>query len=130
MKKTMHILLWIAQILLSVSLIWAAYLKLFQPIAQLETMWAWTGEVSPFFVRFTGIIDLLGGLGVILPALFRFKPILVPIAALGIVFLMISASVFHICRGEASQIGFNVVFGMIAGFVAYGRLRIAPIQSK
>ena len=51
MKKTTHILLWIAQILLSVSLIWAAYLKLFQSIEQLEVMWPWTGEVSPELVR-------------------------------------------------------------------------------
>ena len=130
MKKTTNVLLWIAQILLSSTLIWAAFLKLFQPIAELEAMWSWTGEVSPLFVRFTGIIDLIGGLGVILPALFRFKPVLTPIAALGIVFLMISASIFHICRGEATQIGFNVVFGIIAGFVAYGRFRIAPIQQK
>ena len=130
MKKTTHILLWIAQILLSITLIWAAFLKLFQPISELENMWSWTGEVSPLFVRFTGIIDLIGGLGVILPALFRFKPALTALAALGIVFLMISAIVFHICRGEASQTGFNVFFGLIAGFVAYGRLRIAPIKKK
>lgn len=123
MKKTMHILLWVAQILLGITLIWAAYLKLFQPIEQLKVMWAWTGEVSPTLVKFTGVIDLLGALGILLPALFRFKPILVPIAALGIVLLMISASIFHICRGEASQIGFNVVFGAIAAFVAYGRFR-------
>lgn len=124
MKKTTHILLWIAQILLAVTLIWAAFLKLFQPISELEKMWSWTGEVSPLFVIFTGIVDLFGGLGVIIPALFRFKPVLMAIAAFGIVLLMISAIVFHICRGEASQIGFNVIFGLIAAFVAWGRFRI------
>lgn len=128
MKKTTHILLWIAQILLSVSLIWAAYVKLFQSIERLEVMWPWTGEVSPELVRFTGIIDLLGALGVLLPALFRFKTILIPIAAAGIVLLMISASIFHICRGEASQIWFNLVFGAVAAFVAYGRFKLAPIN--
>lgn len=130
MKKTSNILLWIAQILLSASLIWAACLKLFQPIAQLQTMWPWTGEVSLQLVRFTGIIDLLGALGVLLPALFRFKAILTPIAATGIVLLMISAGIFHVCRGEASQVWFNAVFGAIAAFVAYGRFKIVPIQSN
>lgn len=130
MKKTMHILLWIAQILLGLTLIWAAYAKLAQPIDQLEAMWPWTGSVSPAFVRLTGVIDLLGALGVLLPTLFRFKPILTPIAATGIVLLMISASVFHICRGEASQIGFNIIFGVIAAFVAYGRFKLAPTPSK
>jgi putative oxidoreductase len=130
MKKTMNILLWIAQILLSTSLIWAAGVKLFQPIEQLETIWPWTGDVSRAFVRFTGVIDLLGALGVILPSLFRFKPVLAPIAAIGIVLLMIAASIFHISRGEGSQIGFNIVFAVIAAFVAYGRFKIVPIQSK
>ena len=130
MKKTTHILLWIAQILLSASLIWAAFVKLFQSIEQLEAMWPWTGEVSPGLVKLTGIIDLLGALGVVLPSAFRFKTILTPIAAAGIILLMISASIFHICRGEASQIGFNIVFGGIAAFVAYGRLKLAPIHSK
>lgn len=128
MRKTSNILLWIAQILLSLSLIWAAYLKMVQPITQLQAMWPWTGEVSPTFVKFTGVIDLLGGLGVLLPALLKFKPMLTPIAAVGIVLLMISASIFHICRGEASQIGFNLVFGAIAAFVAYGRFKLVPIE--
>ena len=130
MKKITHILLWIAQVLLSITLIWAAFVKLTQPIEQLKTLWPWTGEVSPALVRFTGVIDLLGALGVILPALFRFKTILVPLAAIGIVLLMISAGIFHIYRGEASQIGFNMVFGLIAMFVAYGRLKLAPIHGK
>lgn len=130
MKKTMNMLLWIAQILLSTSLIWAAGIKLFQPIEQLEIMWPWTGDVSPEFVRFTGVIDLLGALGVILPTLLRFKPVLAPIAAIGIVLLMIAASIFHISRGEGSQIGFNIVFAGIAAFVAYGRLKVAVISSK
>lgn len=130
MKKVTHILLWIAQIILSITLIWAAFVKLVQPIEQLKAMWPWTGEVSPALVRFTGVIDLLGALGVLLPSLFRFKPILAPLAAGGIVLLMISASVFHIYRGEASQIGFNIVFGLIAVFVAYGRFKIIPIKSK
>lgn len=130
MKKTTNVLLWIAQVLISTSLIWAAYVKLFQPIEELEIMWPWTGDVSPTFVRLTGIIDLIGALGVILPSLFRFKPTLAPIAAMGIVSLMISASIFHIYRGEASKIGFNIVFAMIAAFIAYGRWKLVPIQSK
>lgn len=130
MKKTTNVLLWIAQVLISTSLIWAAYVKLFQSIEQLEIMWPWTGDVSPIFVRLTGAIDLLGALGVILPSLLRSKPILAPTAAMGIVLLMIAASIFHISRGEASQIGFNIVFAAIAGFIAYGRLKLVPIQSK
>ena len=127
MKKTMHILLWVLQVLLSATLIWAAFAKLFQPIEQLKVMWPWTGEVSPTVVKLMGIIDLLGALGLLLPSLFRFKPVLTPVAAIGIVLLMVSASVFHISRGETSQIGFNIVFGLLAAVVVYGRFKI-PIR--
>ncbi|WP_341901589.1 DoxX family protein [Fluviicola taffensis] len=130
MKKIANIFLWIAQILLATSLIWAASVKLFQPIEKLEIMWPWTGDISPAFVRLTGVIDLLGALGVILPSLFRFKPALAPIAAIAIILLMIAASIFHISRGEGSQIGFNIVFAAIAAFVAYGRLKLVPIQTR
>lgn len=130
MKKTTHILLWIAQILLSLCLSWAGIVKLLQPVEQLEMMWPWTGEVPPAFVKLTGIIDLLGALGLVAPSLFRFKPVLTPIAAIGIILLMIAASVFHICRGEGSQIGFNILVAVISAFVAYGRFKLAPIQSK
>ena len=123
MKKSVNALLWIAQILVAVTLAWAAFVKLSQPIEVLETMWPWTGQIPPVYVRLTGIIDLLGALGVILPSLFRFKPVLTPVAALGIVLLMLSAIVFHISRGEASQIGFNVVFALMAAFIAYGRFK-------
>jgi uncharacterized membrane protein len=130
MKKTTQILLWIAQILLSLCLGWAGIVKLFQPVEQLEMMWPWTGEVSPASVKLTGIIDLLGALGLLIPSLFRFKPVLTPIAAIGVILLMIAASVFHICRGEGYQIGFNSVVAVISAFIAYGRLKLAPIQSK
>ena len=85
MKKTTHILLWIAQILLSLCLSWAGIVKLFQPVEQLKMMWPWTGEVSQVFVKLIGIIDLLGALGLLIPPLFRFKPVLTPIAAIGII---------------------------------------------
>ena len=130
MKKTTHILLWIAQILLSLCLSWAGIVKLFQPVEQLKMMWPWKGEVSQVFVKLIGIIDLLGALGLLIPPLFRFKPVLTPIAAIGIILLMITASIFHICRGESSQIGFNIVVAVISAFVVYGRLKLVPIQSK
>lgn len=122
-SKALNITLWIVQGLLAATLIWAAYMKLTQSPAQLAAMWPWAGEVSPTLVKLTGIVDLLGGLGLILPALLRIKPMLTPVAALGVIVLMICASVFHILRGEASQIGFNIVVILLAAFVACGRFR-------
>ena len=123
-SKALNITLWVAQLLLAVTLIWAAWMKLLQP-EKVAAMWPWAGEVSPVLVKFTGLVDFAGGLGLILPALLNIKPKLTPIAAVGVVVLMVCASVFHIVRGEASQIEFNVVFAAIAAFVAWGRFKKA-----
>lgn len=122
-SKTLNALLWTAQILLSLSLIWAGLLKLFQPVKELQLLWPWTGEVSASFIKLTGTVDLLGALGLLLPSLLRWKVILVPVAAIGVILLMIAASAFHISRGEGSQIGVNIVFALIAGFIAWGRFK-------
>lgn len=129
-SKALHMTLWLAQLILAASLIWATTMKWTQPPAALETMWPWTGQVPDWFVRFTGLVDLLGAMGLVLPSLLRIRPALTPIAALGVVALMVCASVFHILRGEASVIGVNLVFALLAVFIAWGRLKKAPILAK
>ena len=124
----LHIALWVIQILLAASLVWGASMKLLQPIEQLAAMWPWTGQIPVELVKLTAVVDLLGATGLILPALLRIQPKLTPIAAMAVVALMICASVFHIVRGEAAVIGANVVFAVMAAFVAWGRLRKVPIR--
>ncbi|HXD94720.1 MAG TPA: DoxX family protein [Bacteroidia bacterium] len=125
-SKALNISLWVAQVLLAASLIWAASLKLFQSTDKLAQMWPWVAQVPNALVKFTGLVDLLGGLGLILPGLLRIQPKLTYIAALCIVALMIAAGIFHISRGEASQIGANVAFAVLALFIAWGRYRAEP----
>ncbi len=120
-SKTLNITLWIIQSLLAASLIWGASMKLFQPTAKLALLWPWAGQISESFVKFTGVLDLLGSIGIIAPKLLNIRPNLTVIAAWAIVLLMICASVFHILRGEVALIGANIVFLMIAAFVAWGR---------
>ena len=122
-SKALNITLWVAQIIVAVLLLWAASVKLLKPINDIPAMWPWAGQVSSTLVRFTGVVDLLGALGLILPPVFRLKPILTPLAAVGVVVLMICASIFHISRGEGSQIGINIVVLMIAAFIAWGRFK-------
>lgn len=122
-SRLLHIALWIAQVFASLTLVWAAYMKLFQSPTELAAMWPWAGEVPPWVVHFTGVADLLAGLGLVLPMALRIKPVLTPIAATGLVILMVAAAIFHVSRGEASQIGFNVVFAAIAAWIAWGRSR-------
>jgi len=129
-SKALHISLWIVQIILAASLIWAAGMKLFQPAEKLAEMWPWAGQVSEGLLKLTGIVDLLGSLGLVLPALLRIQPKLTYLSALSVVLLMVVASMFHITRGEGSQIGANVVFALLAGFVAWGRYKKAPIPPR
>jgi uncharacterized membrane protein YphA (DoxX/SURF4 family) len=127
-SKAMHISLWAAQIVLAIVFIWAAMMKLFQPAEKLAAMWPWTGQVPASLVKFTGIVDLLGGIGLVLPSLLHIKPKLTPITAIGIIVLMVCGSVFHILRGEASAIRVNIIFTCIAIFIAWGRFRNARPQ--
>lgn len=130
MKKNriLHVTLWLIQLLLAASLLWAASMKLFQPLDQLAAVWPWTNEVPRSLVTLTGIVDVLGAAGLVLPLLLNVKPILTPLAAVGVVLLMITASIFHIVRGEASLIGVNGIFALLAAGVAWGRWRNAPTR--
>lgn len=127
--RVIHIGLWIAQVMVALLLIWGAYAKLAMPMEELSQMMPWASE-SPTLLKFTGFVDLLGGLGLILPALFKIQPKLTVYAAYGTILLMIAASIFHINRGEVAQVGMNLVILLLAVFIAWGRSKKAPILSK
>ncbi len=127
--KGLNIGLWIAQSLIALTLIWGASVKLLQPLDETAKMLPWASD-NPGLVLFTGIIDLLGGLGILLPAVFRIQPKLTVFAAVGVIALMILAIVFHISRGETSLIGMNIFFLLLAVFVAWGRTKKVPILAK
>lgn len=125
-SKTMNIILWITQGLLSATFIWTGFMKIFKPE---DLPFPWVKD-NTNLVLITGIVDLLGGLGIVLPALLRIQPKLTNFAAYGIIVLMTVASVFHISRGEAKDIGFNIFMASLAVFVAWGRQIKAPITTK
>jgi hypothetical protein len=122
-NSILNIILWLAQGLLALTLVWTAVMKLFNPN---DLPWLWIKE-NPSLVKVTGILDMLAGVGVVLPALLRIQAKLTIYAAYGIVALMIGAIVFHISRGEVSQIGFNIFVVFIALFIAWGRQKKAQL---
>ncbi len=128
--KALHIILWVAQIILGGMFIMAGMMKSTQPIVDLSKSVPWTANVPLALVRIIGVSELLGGVGLILPSLLRIKPILTPIAAIGIILIMVFAMVYHIVNGETNVIGINVAFALVAAFIAWGRLKEAPIHSK
>ena len=129
-SKALHITLWIAQVILAAMFLMSGFMKLSQPIDQLSKMLPWAAQVPEGLVRFIGVAEVLGAVGLILPSLLRIQPKLTPIAAVGLALVMLFAVVFHISRGETPMIGMNFVLIAIAAFIAWGRFKKAPIVSK
>lgn len=127
---TLNLGLWVAQWLFAASFVGAGLMKSAMPIAQLAAIWPWTGELAPTLVRLLGAIDLLGGLGVLLPSLTRIKPRLTMAAAIACIALQLCAMLFHASRGELAALPVNVVFIAVAAFIAWGRWRRRPIVEK
>lgn len=126
----MQIVLWIVQVLIALAFLAVGFPKLVMPLADLSQQMDWVNDLSPALVRFIGLAEVAGGLGLILPALTRILPWLTPLAAAGLVLIMILAAVFHISRGEIPFIIPNLVLLALAAFVAYGRWKIAPIAGR
>lgn len=128
-SRGLHIGLWIVQGLLALTFVGTALWKLATPIPDLATHMPWMGQVSPVFLYATAVLDLLGGLGVVLPSITRIRPGLTVLAALGCVALQAGAIVFHVSRGEVASTPFNVLLVALSLFVAWGRGTRAPIDA-
>ncbi len=81
-------------------------------------------------VRFIGGCEVLGALGLILPGLLRIRPGLTPLAAAGLVIIMIGATVLTFAGDGVMPALFPLVVGILAAFVAYGRWRLAPHRGR
>ena len=115
----MRILLWVIQALLAGMFLFAGAVKLVLPIDQMQDPIAFPG----WFLRFLGLAEVLGGLGLILPGLFRIKPWLTPLAASGLVIIMIGAVVITLKSGMVGVAVISLVVGLLCAFVAYFRSR-------
>jgi hypothetical protein len=108
----------------------AGLMKTTQPIADLAAKMGWPGVVPEALVRFIGVSELLGAVGLIVPAATRIKPVLTALAGAGLTTIMVLASIFHLSRGEAGMLPVNFVIGGLAAFVAWGRWKKAPIAPR
>ena len=114
--------LWIVQGLLALIFLFAGGMKLVLPLEKL------TGPIPlpGLFMRFIGVAEVLGAIGLILPGLLRIRPGLTPLAAAGLVIIMIGATVTTLAGGDLAAALISVVVGLLSAFVAYGRWRLAP----
>ena len=116
-----NVMLWVAQILLALFFLAAGVYHGLLPIEEAARSAPWADDLPVPLVRFIGFSELAGALGVVLPRLTGFRPYLTPLAALGLMTIMVLAALFHVWRGEAAIIGMHLVVAAIAAFVAWGR---------
>ena len=123
----MNIALWILQVLLAALYLWHGWLFLAPPAELVEIM---NAEFAPWFRIFLGVAEWLAAAGLILPGVTRILPWLTPLAAAGLMIVMVSATVLHLFRGEiGSAISAAVLFGLVT-FVAYMRWKVKPISPR
>jgi uncharacterized membrane protein YphA (DoxX/SURF4 family) len=117
-----NIVFWIIAIGLAVAFAGAGLMKLTQPKEKLAASgMGWTEQFSPGVIKAIGALDVAAVIGLILPAVLDIAPVLVPLAASGLVLMMIGAAVTHARRKENPMIGVNVVLLILAAVVAWGR---------
>jgi uncharacterized membrane protein len=125
----MNIILWILQVLLAIYFFFTGVIHFIVPPGLPDQM-SWMYDLSPTLHYISGGAEILAAIGLILPAITRIKTWLVPLAAAGLVLVMIGAAIYHIQRGELTNVGMNLIMALLAGFVAYGRWRLRPIPEK
>ena len=122
----MNVAVWIVQILLALAFGAAGIMKITQPHEKLAINMTWVEDFGSFNVKAIGTLELLAALGLILPFLTGILPVLTPLAAVGLVVVMIGAMITHVRRGESPRTVVNLVLLVLAVFVAYGRFVAVP----
>src|SRR5262249_36929778 len=103
-SRVLHFALWGVQALLGLMFAFGGSMKATQPMAVLAEKLVWPGALPELLVRFIGVSELLGAIGLVLPAATRIKPGLTPLAAAGLVTIQLLAALFHLSRGEAAVV--------------------------
>jgi uncharacterized membrane protein YphA (DoxX/SURF4 family) len=122
-SKTMHYVLWVLQCLLALLFLFAGVTKLGKGIEQMARQ----SHMSVTFLRFIGVCETLGGLGLVLPGMLRIRQGLTPLAAAGLFIIMAGAVITTLQMGAARDAVIPLVTGILLAFIAYGRWRLAPL---
>ena len=123
----MNVLLWVLQGLLAAAFLAHGLMLLFPPASIVEQM---NASMARWFQLFVGVAEVLAAVGLTLPGITRIQTWWVPTAAAGIMIVMISATIFHLMRGEVSSAITTALLLVMATYVAYMRWRVAPIAPR
>lgn len=121
--------LWILQWVFGVFFIAVGILHFVVPEG-LPQLWSWMYDLSDNLHLIIGTAEILGGLGLILPGLTKIRPELTPLAAVALIGVMVGAIVWHVGKEEFTNIAGNVVTIVVLAYIAYGRLRLAPLAHR
>lgn len=122
----MTYVLWIVQGLLALLFLWAGGMKLVLPLQKL----AGPIPLPGLFIRFIGVAEVLGAIGLILPGLLHIRPGLTPLAAVGLLIIMIGATVITLISGGIGMAVIPLVVGLLLAFVAYCRWRHIQMRTS
>ena len=129
--RNWNIGLWVAQAALAFVYAMAGFMKISQPIeALVASGMGYAGDYPELLTRFIGAAELLGAIGIILPALLRILPVLTPLAALGFSIIQVLAFALHFSRGEFAVLPVNLLLLALSLFVLWGRTRKVPIAPR
>jgi len=125
-SKQLNTALWVLQVLLALLFVFGGGMKLVLPIEEMTKQMPLPGA----FLRFIGVAEVLGGIGLVVPGLVGIRPGLTPLAALGLIIIMIGATVLSLAIGGIGQALFPLIVGVLLAVIAYARWRLAPRGSS
>ena len=123
----MNIVLWIVQIVLATIFLMVGAMKVMQPRDKLKSKMDWVEEFEDGQIKLIGMLEILGAVGLILPAITGILPILTPLAALGLAVILVGAIITHLRRQEYPNLLVHIVLLVMVLFVAYGRFILLPL---
>jgi uncharacterized membrane protein YphA (DoxX/SURF4 family) len=123
----MNVAVWVLQVLLALAFLLAGATKVSQPRQRLAASMGWVEDFSDNTVRTIGVLEILAGVALLLPAVTGVATVLVPLAAVGLVLLMLGAAFTHRRRGELPMIGINATLLLVAVVVAWARFGPYPL---
>jgi uncharacterized membrane protein len=128
-SKAWNVSLWVAQSLLAAMFLLAGVTKFATSIEEQRKM-EWAKHVSAGLIHFTGSVEILGAIGLLLPAILKIKTWLTPLAAVGITIIMVVALALNVSVADTKPVMPILVIAAIALFIAWGRFKKAPITSR
>jgi uncharacterized membrane protein YphA (DoxX/SURF4 family) len=119
--------LWIIQALLGLLFLFSGAMKFVMSVAEMTKDMP---SMPGWFLHFIGVMEILGGFGLILPSLLRIRPGLTPLAAAGLVIIMSGATAITLGTMGVGAAVLPLIVGILCAFVAYGRWRLAPLSAR